>query len=80
LKRIYVFHRFHGGGAGQALFDTAIDHARASGAGRVLIGANAENVRAIAFYKKNGFSQIGTRQFLVGANLYDDVVLGRAFS
>jgi diamine N-acetyltransferase len=77
LRRIYLFHRFHGGGAARALLDAALAHARDAGARRMLIGVNAENARAIAFYRKNGFTQIGTRQFLVGANRYNDVVLAR---
>jgi ribosomal protein S18 acetylase RimI-like enzyme len=80
LKRIYVLHRFHGGGAGQGLMSAALDHARDSGVARVLIGVKADNHRAIAFYKKNGFEIIGTRRFQVGANLYDDVVLARALA
>ena len=34
-----------------------------------------DNHRAIGFYTKQGFRQIGTRRFDVGGTLYDDVVL-----
>lgn len=77
LKRIYVLHRFHGDGVGPALLDAAVEAARASGARRMLLGAYGGNERAIAFYKRNGFAQVGTRVFRVGDNDYDDVVLAR---
>jgi ribosomal protein S18 acetylase RimI-like enzyme len=77
VKRIYVLHRFHGAGVGPALMRCAIDEARATGKDRVLIGVYSKNDRAIAFYKKNDFSIVGTRRFKVGSNHYDDFILGR---
>jgi len=77
LKRIYVLHRFHGAGVGPALLHAVIGAARAAGGGRLLLGAYGGNDRAIAFYRRNGFAQVGVRQFRVGDNLYDDVVLAR---
>lgn len=75
LRRIYVLHRFHGAGLGPRLMETVIARAGARGGRRLLLGAYGENHRAIAFYRRFGFSQIGTRKFRVGANDYDDVVL-----
>lgn len=75
LKRIYSLSRFHGGGLGGALMDSAI--AGAAGHQRLLLGVYAHNARALAFYRKNGFADLGTRQFNVGGKLYDDVVLAR---
>ncbi|HYE47701.1 MAG TPA: GNAT family N-acetyltransferase [Caulobacter sp.] len=75
LKRIYCLHRFHGVGLGPRLMAAAMEAARARGAKRLLLGAYGENHRAIAFYGKHGFRQVGTRVFHVGENFYDDVVL-----
>ena len=75
LKRIYLLHRFHGGGHGAALMRVAIDEARARGAGRLLLGVYAENARALAFYARNGFVPIGERKFRVGGTDYYDLVL-----
>ena len=77
LKRIYMLSRFHGGGLASALMETAIVEARAVGKTRMLLGVKADNTRALAFYAKHGFTQIGARRFLVGANYYDDAVLAR---
>ena len=78
LKRIYALSRFHGHGVGQRLMTTALDEAAARGADRVTLGVHAGNARALRFYERNGFRQIGTRQFTVGSLLCDDYVLGRS--
>ena len=73
LKRIYTLSRFHGSGLGAQLLETVVT--RASGFARILLGVYAQNHRALAFYRKHGFTTIGTRQFDVGGTLYDDEVL-----
>ncbi|VWX54978.1 GNAT family N-acetyltransferase [Novosphingobium sp. 9U] len=75
LKRIYSLSRFHGSGLGSALMDAAV--AGAAGQDRLLLGVKADNHRAIAFYRKQGFDPIATRQFNVGGKLFDDLVLAR---
>lgn len=75
LKRIYVLHRFHGEKVGPRLLQAGLDWARGAGFRRMLLGAYGENHRAIAFYRRHGFEQVGTRVFRVGARHYDDVVL-----
>ncbi|MEL7690627.1 GNAT family N-acetyltransferase [Citromicrobium bathyomarinum] len=75
LKKIYVLSRFHGSGIAARLLDAAL--AGAAGHARLLLGVKEDNNRAIAFYTKQGFHQIGTRRFDVGGTLYDDVVLAR---
>lgn len=77
LKRIYCFSRFHGAGIGQSLMLAAIADACARRAPRLLLGTYQDNHRAIAFYKRHGFTLIGTRQFQVGSKLFDDIVLGK---
>ncbi len=77
LKRLYVLSRFHGSGAGPALMHAAIEAAREAGAPRVLLGTYEANRRAVAFYRREGFRQVGTRQFDVGGRLFDDIVMAR---
>lgn len=75
LKRIYSLSRFHGSGLGAALMKQALEAAR--GYRRLLLGVYARNERALAFYRKQGFADLGTRRFNVGGKLYDDLVLAR---
>ncbi len=77
LRRIYLLSRFQGSGAGQQLMDVALTAARVGGAERLLLGVYAKNWRALRFYERNGFRQVGTRQFTVGTLVCDDFVLGR---
>lgn len=78
LKRIYTLAATQGGGLGPALMTRAIDDARAAGQARMLLGVYGGNDRARRFYEKQGFGVVGTRRFLVGATLHDDLIYGRA--
>jgi ribosomal protein S18 acetylase RimI-like enzyme len=75
LRRVYVFSKFHGAGVGKDLMERAIAAAREQGAGRLLLGVHPYNHRALAFYRKTGFVQVGTRVFQVGASTFEDPVL-----
>ncbi len=77
LKRIYLFSKFQGSGVGQQLMDIAVEGARSMGAPRILLGVYAGNARALRFYERNGFRQVGVRTFTVGTLVCDDLVLGR---
>jgi ribosomal protein S18 acetylase RimI-like enzyme len=75
LKRIYLFSRFHGKGAGQMLLDHAIRAAREAEMKRLHLGVYRENLRALSFYRRNGFVETGVRTFTIGDRQYDDLVL-----
>ncbi|MEM1036855.1 MAG: GNAT family N-acetyltransferase [Pseudomonadota bacterium] len=77
LKRIYVFSRFHGSGAAKALNDLADAHARNLNCRRILLGTYEDNQRAIAFYHREGYEKIGTRQFQVGDQIFDDIIMAK---
>lgn len=77
LKRLYVMGYWHGSGVGSALLEQAVDHARAGGHHRLLVGVYVGNARAIAFYRRHGFEQVGDRVFNVGQRTYDDLVFAR---
>jgi GNAT superfamily N-acetyltransferase len=94
LKRIYLFSRFRskatpvldstgqpipGLRGGQALLNAAIADARSIGARRLLLGTNAGNDRAIAFYRRNSFVEIGTRTFVVGEQHCCDLIFALTF-
>ncbi|MCI3132312.1 GNAT family N-acetyltransferase [Phenylobacterium aquaticum] len=77
LKRLYLLHRFHGGGTGAALMRAVVEAARAGGFRRLLLGVYGENQLAMDFYARQGFARAGVRKFQVGAQVYDDLVLAR---
>ena len=77
LKRIYSLSRFHGSGIGAALMNNVARTAANRSAKRLLLGVYAENVRAQAFYIRNGFFKIANRTFRVGEREYDDVVFAK---
>ncbi|HEX4155216.1 MAG TPA: GNAT family N-acetyltransferase [Acidobacteriaceae bacterium] len=92
LKRIYLFSRFRSSRTpvvdaagrviadmrvGQALMDAAIADARELGGRRLLLGTHEGNERAIAFYRRNGFAEAGTRTFQVGSQCCCDLIFAR---
>jgi len=76
VKRVYALHRYQGCGLGRRLMQAAEDEARSRGARRLLLGVYGGNADAIAFYRRLGYAQVGTRTFQVGANRYHDLILG----
>ena len=78
LKRIYILGKFQGGGLGRRFVEEAVSYARAANASRLLLGVYAQNLSAIAFYQRMGFTQLGRRTFNVGSRNYDDCIMGRS--
>ena len=72
LVRLYADRLWHGGGLGAALMDACVDAARVWGADRLWLGVWEHNPRAIAFYAKHGFRQVGTHAFTLGTDLQTD--------
>ena len=77
LRRIYTLDLTRGTGLGAALMAQAIEDARGLGADRLLLGVFARNVRACAFYERQGFVVTEARRFKVGATWHDDLVYAR---
>jgi ribosomal protein S18 acetylase RimI-like enzyme len=77
LKRIYLLHRFQGGGLGRALMEWSVAESRVMGKQRLLLGVKADNTAALAFYDRVGFVRIGERKFRVGSMICDDYILAR---
>jgi len=80
LARLYVDQRWHGAGVARALMDRCVDAARAWGADVLWLGVWEHNPRAIAFYRKCGFEQVGTQRFQLGEDLQTDLVMARAIA
>jgi ribosomal protein S18 acetylase RimI-like enzyme len=77
IHRFYVDRPWHGRGLAQQLMDAAFGAARADGARTIWLGVWERNPRAIAFYRKCGFLDVGTQTFVLGADHQRDLVLAR---
>ena len=75
LQRIYVDRRWHGRGIADLLMDAAKDAARRRGGKHIWLGVWERNTRAQAFYRRCGFTKIGTQTFVVGTDPQTDQVM-----
>lgn len=75
IERIYVLKAFHGKKVGQILYDKAIQIARQKNAAYVWLGVWEENLRAISFYKKNGFVEFDKHIFKLGNDEQTDIMM-----
>jgi len=75
IERIYVLQAFQGKSVGQALFGKAIEIAREKGADYVWLGVWEENLKAINFYKKNGFVVFDKHLFKLGNDEQTDLMM-----
>ena len=77
VQRIYVDRSLHGRGLGDALMNSCVEQAREWDADVLWLGVWQENPRAIAFYKRSGFSVVGTQDFVLGRDVQHDFVMAR---
>ena len=77
LSKFYVHPDFHGAGVSKKMMSHLMEQYVTSDRQWMWLGTNAANVRAIGFYERVGFKQIGTRTFNVGGAIAEDVVLAR---
>lgn len=75
IERIYLLKAFQGRGLGRALFDKAMDFARASGSRFIWLGVWENNDRAVAFYTSMGFEITGTHDFRMGDVVDTDYIM-----
>jgi ribosomal protein S18 acetylase RimI-like enzyme len=75
ITTLYVQPRHQSSGRGVALLQHALDHCRSMGGESVWLKVNAENSRAIGFYLRHGFNKIGSTDFVIGDNAYENFVM-----
>jgi ribosomal protein S18 acetylase RimI-like enzyme len=75
IQRIYVSKQFQGQGIGSILLKEAINIAAERHKAYVWLGVWEKNEKALAFYKKNGFYEIGKHSFFMGAEEQTDYIL-----
>ncbi|HET9425386.1 MAG TPA: GNAT family N-acetyltransferase [Gemmatimonadaceae bacterium] len=78
IYRFYVDRSAHGTGVAPRLMNAALDAARDLGGSHAWLGVWERNARAIAFYAKSGFRDVGTQTFQLGADRQTDRVVVRA--
>ncbi len=78
LARLYVIREQLGRGAGEALMRACLDEARGAGHRTIWLGVWERNPRAIRFYRRWEFREVGTHVFHVGADPQNDIVMSRA--
>ena len=78
IYRLYVDKAWHGKRVAQALMAALLETASTGRADVVWLGVWENNPRAIAFYTKTGFVEVGDHTFLLGHDAQRDLVLTKA--
>jgi ribosomal protein S18 acetylase RimI-like enzyme len=80
IQRLYVTKAWHGKGLAQALMSSCLEELERRGSDLVWLGVWERNPRAIAFYRKVGFVEVGEHIFPLGRDPQRDIVLVRPIS
>jgi diamine N-acetyltransferase len=75
IRRIYVSQEYIGAGVGKELMNACLAEARQRGCDSIWLGVWEKNPRAINFYKKFGFAEVGTHIFPVGDDPQTDLIM-----
>jgi ribosomal protein S18 acetylase RimI-like enzyme len=78
LQRIYVLRDWVGHKAGAALMQASLREAAARGHRTIWLGVWERNARAIRFYHKWGFEQVGSHVFQLGDDPQTDLLMRRS--
>ena len=80
IYRLYVDSRRHGRGVAPMLMDALLQQAKEGSADTVWLGVWARNPRAIAYYRKSGFREVGEHRFMLGSDSQRDIVMSRGLT
>lgn len=75
IERIYVKKSHHGKKVGQLLYDQAVETAQHLKKSYVWLGVWEENLRALNFYRKNGFVEFDKHIFRLGEEEQTDLMM-----
>ena len=75
IRRIYASQEYLGRGVGKELMQAIASEAKLRGCDCIWLGVWEKNQRAIDFYKKWGFREVGTHIFSVGDDPQNDFVM-----
>jgi ribosomal protein S18 acetylase RimI-like enzyme len=77
IQRLYVVRDCHGRGVAHDLMNAGMDEMTRRGSDVVWLGVWERNPRAIAFYRKFGFLEVGEHVFPLGSDPQRDIVMAR---
>lgn len=77
IQRLYVAKNWHGCGLAHDLMRACISELKEHGSDVVWLGVWERNPRAIAFYKKFGFVEVGDHVFPLGTDPQRDIIMVR---
>lgn len=80
IQRLYVVQEWHGKGVAQDLMHACIEEMNARGSDVVWLGVWERNPRAISFYKRFGFVEMGDHVFPLGGDPQRDIVMARCIA
>ena len=75
LERIYVSGKAQGKGCGSYLLEQVTGTAKQKGKEYIWLGVWEKNLKALSFYRKHGFREIGTHTFMIGADAQTDYIM-----
>lgn len=75
IERIYVKKSHHGKKVGQLLYNQALETAKQLGKSYLWLGVWEENLRALQFYRKNGFVEFDKHIFRLGEEEQTDLMM-----
>jgi ribosomal protein S18 acetylase RimI-like enzyme len=78
LVRFYVIGDVIGLGYGSELMRACLDEATRMGFSTIWLGVWEKNARAIHFYEKWGFTNVGEKQFVLGSDVQTDLIMLRS--
>jgi len=80
LNRLYVDERARGTGLAARLLEAIETHGRGLGQQKLQLSVFDKNARAIAFYRRSGFSKVGTATFNVGDDVQSDLIMEKSLA
>ncbi len=80
LVRLYVSRESLGSGVGAALMEACIAEAKRRGYKTLWLGVWEHNRRALAFYRKWNFHEVGTHVFQLGNDPQTDILMQRSIT
>lgn len=77
IQRLYLVREAHGKGVAQALMGACLEELQLKGFDHVWLGVWEKNPRAISFYRKIGFEEVGEHIFQLGNDPQRDIIMVR---